>query len=61
LTAPLIITWRGLQTTPPVMVAGFGIGYVVSRRIRRDIHAVREALSALADDTATQLARAMAA
>ena len=43
------------------MVAGFGIGYVVSRRIRRDIHAVREALSALADDTATQLARAMAA
>jgi methyl-accepting chemotaxis protein len=43
------------------IVAGFGVGFLMARRIRRDVHAVRNAVSALADETATELAAAMAA
>ena len=43
------------------VVAGFGVGFLISQRIRLDVHAVRFALTTLADETATDLADAMAA
>ena len=43
------------------VVAGFAVGFFISQRIRRDVHAVRFALTTLADETATDLADAMAA
>ena len=43
------------------MVVGFGVGLFMAHRIRRDVHAVRATLTSLADETATQLAGAMAA
>ena len=42
------------------IVAGFGVGVVISHRIRRDVHQVRDAVSTLAEQTATELAQAMA-
>jgi len=44
-----------------VVIAGFAVGFFISHRIRRDVHAVRAALTTLADETATDLADAMAA
>ena len=44
-----------------VVVAGFWVGLFISHRVRRDVHAVRSAISSLADQTATDLAEAMAA
>jgi methyl-accepting chemotaxis protein len=43
------------------IVAGIWVGLLISRRIRRDVRAVRAAITTLADQTATDLAAAMAA
>ncbi len=43
------------------IVAGFWVGVFIAHRIRRDVHAVRGAITSLADQTATDLATAMAA
>jgi methyl-accepting chemotaxis protein len=43
------------------IVLGFGVGLLLAQRIRRDVRAVREAIVSLSDQTATDLAAAMAA
>jgi methyl-accepting chemotaxis protein len=43
------------------VAVGFAVGFFISYRIRRDVHAVRGTLTALADETASDLADAMAA
>jgi methyl-accepting chemotaxis protein len=43
------------------IAVGFWVGLFISHRIRRDVRAVRSAISSLADQTATDLAAAMAA
>ncbi len=42
------------------VVVGFAVGLLISYRIRRDVHAVRATLTTLADETASDLADAMA-
>jgi methyl-accepting chemotaxis protein len=43
------------------ILAGFFVGFFIAHRIRRDVRAVRTAITALADETACDLAEAMAA
>jgi methyl-accepting chemotaxis protein len=44
-----------------VVLAAAWVAFFISQRIRRDVQSVREVITALADDTATDLASAMAA